>query len=112
MTATRDYIGEILSCPLCLDVLFEPIATMCGHTFCRVCLGESLKRLKKACPVCRAPCMLDVAKTKENSMISQMVKDLFPSEVARKKKEMVAVSTDAPLCLYSAMQEKPSQESP
>ena len=97
VTPTREYMDGVLRCPLCLDIFLEPIGTVCGHTFCRACLGDSLKRLKKCCPVCRAPCMLDVAKIKENSTISQLVKEVFPRELMIKKKEAVTVGLDSPL---------------
>lgn len=48
-------LGESLQCPLCLDVIDDPVAPKeCAHPVCRTCMMESLKRANK-CPVCRIP---------------------------------------------------------
>lgn len=50
----------VLRCPLCLDVLEEPVSTRCGHCFCRRCIeNHSSKELggvgssRAQCPVCQ-----------------------------------------------------------
>ena len=42
------------SCPICLDILHEPVASPCGHAFCYDCVMQSLA-YSMACPVCRRP---------------------------------------------------------
>ena len=32
------------NCTLCLKLLYEPITTPCGHSFCRSCLFQSMDR--------------------------------------------------------------------
>ena len=45
----KSFIEKYL-CPICHELLFEPVQTSCGHLFC----GRCLKRLKsKNCPSCR-----------------------------------------------------------
>ena len=29
---------ESFDCPLCQSLLYEPITTSCGHTFCKQCI--------------------------------------------------------------------------
>lgn len=41
-------------CSICLTEMELPVATLCGHVFCRRCIETSLLR-KPACPLCRAP---------------------------------------------------------
>ena len=39
-------------CILCLKLLFEPVTTPCGHTFCRGCYARAMDHNNK-CPMCR-----------------------------------------------------------
>ncbi|XP_054555463.1 tripartite motif-containing protein 5-like [Talpa occidentalis] len=50
--------GEV-TCPICLDLLKEPLSLDCGHSFCRACitannkLSAATRKAKRSCPVCR-----------------------------------------------------------
>mgnify|MGYP003297681957 CR=1 FL=1 len=48
----KENIEQEYECLICMDLLIEPITTLCGHTFCRFCLTEYLKN-NKNCPLCR-----------------------------------------------------------
>ena len=43
-----------LKCPICLELVYEPVLTICGHLFCQRCVRSQTK-----CPVCqdRLRCM-------------------------------------------------------
>ncbi|XP_068678317.1 LON peptidase N-terminal domain and RING finger protein 1-like [Montipora foliosa] len=43
---------EDFECKLCYNLLFQPVTTICGHTFCRECLERSLDH-RDDCPCCR-----------------------------------------------------------
>lgn len=43
---------EDFECKLCFNLLFQPITTICGHTFCRECLERCLDH-RVECPCCR-----------------------------------------------------------
>ncbi|UZJ56902.1 hypothetical protein CBS101457_006222 [Exobasidium rhododendri] len=43
---------DILECQLCYQLLYQPLTTPCGHTFCRQCFARSLDH-SSACPLCR-----------------------------------------------------------
>ena len=43
---------EDLVCPICQEILSDPLITSCGHLFCRRCLQKD-GRGPKDCPVCR-----------------------------------------------------------
>ena len=45
-------VDENLLCPLCLDVLDDPVSGACGHASCRECLGQHLSN-HSDCPQCR-----------------------------------------------------------
>jgi len=42
-----------LTCDICRNRLCVPITAVCGHTFCRVCLHDSVLYGGRPCPVCR-----------------------------------------------------------
>ncbi|XP_055473251.1 tripartite motif-containing protein 43-like [Psammomys obesus] len=48
---------EVLTCPICLGCLTDPVTTSCGHSFCRACLCLSWEDLQVPvhCPTCRHP---------------------------------------------------------
>uniref|UniRef100_UPI0037E826CA zinc-binding protein A33-like n=1 Tax=Semicossyphus pulcher TaxID=241346 RepID=UPI0037E826CA len=45
---------EQLLCPICLDLLNQPVSTPCGHNFCRECIqGYWQSANLSQCPMCR-----------------------------------------------------------
>ncbi|NXI62052.1 BRCA1 protein, partial [Anseranas semipalmata] len=67
-----------LECPICLDVVKEPVSTKCDHIFCRFCMHKLLSKKKKGviqCPLCKT----EVTKRslKENSRFKQLIEGLL-----------------------------------
>jgi len=55
MRASRARTVEMcddLECSLCSNLLFEPVTTPCGHSFCRDCFARTQDHSNK-CPLCR-----------------------------------------------------------
>ena len=51
-------VKEEVTCPICLDLMVEPVSADCGHSFCRACITLNYKSNKgeegeSICPVCR-----------------------------------------------------------
>ncbi|XP_043337870.1 tripartite motif-containing protein 5-like isoform X1 [Cervus canadensis] len=52
-------IQEEVTCPVCLELLTEPLSLDCGHTFCQACITVNNKESiigqegNRSCPVCR-----------------------------------------------------------
>ncbi|KAM9826887.1 uncharacterized protein ACB057_013781 [Neosynchiropus ocellatus] len=49
--------AEVLSCPICLELLKDPVTLPCGHSFCQVCVedywdSEDARNIYQ-CPQCR-----------------------------------------------------------
>ncbi|XP_053944575.1 breast cancer type 1 susceptibility protein isoform X1 [Cuculus canorus] len=67
-----------LECPICLDVIQEPVSTKCDHIFCRFCMFKLLSKKNKGvveCPLCKT----EVTKRslKENSRFKQLIEGLL-----------------------------------
>ncbi|XP_039703822.1 tripartite motif-containing protein 34-like [Pteropus medius] len=51
-------IQEEVTCPICLELLKEPLSLDCGHSFCQACITANSKEFvigqgESSCPVCR-----------------------------------------------------------
>ena len=40
-------------CPVCLEVITEPVVLPCGHEICKDCFGMTLRVATVCCPLCR-----------------------------------------------------------
>ncbi|CAF2782888.1 unnamed protein product [Rotaria sp. Silwood2] len=54
-TMNIDILNVYRDCPFCLKLLFEPISTLCGHTFCLLCMERFILTSERIlqCPICR-----------------------------------------------------------
>ncbi|XP_013367453.1 PREDICTED: tripartite motif-containing protein 6 isoform X2 [Chinchilla lanigera] len=52
-------IREEVTCPICLELLTEPLSIDCGHSFCQACITENSEKSgrhqeqESSCPVCQ-----------------------------------------------------------
>ncbi|CAF0820232.1 unnamed protein product [Rotaria sordida] len=52
---SHDVLETYRDCPFCLKLLYEPVSTLCGHTFCLLCLERFIltSNCVLQCPMCR-----------------------------------------------------------
>ncbi|XP_076795932.1 tripartite motif-containing protein 30A-like [Arvicanthis niloticus] len=59
-SSVLEMIKEEVTCPICLELLKEPVSADCNHSFCRACITPNYESNRNPegegnCPVCRVP---------------------------------------------------------
>lgn len=80
---------EDFECKLCYNLLFQPITSICGHTFCRECLERCLDH-RAECPCCRRPLDQYLKGTHKMAVTEELEKILvkyFPGDYNERMKK-------------------------
>ncbi|XP_058070130.1 uncharacterized protein LOC131219142 isoform X2 [Magnolia sinica] len=73
-------------CTLCLKLLYEPVTTPCGHSFCRSCLFQSMDHGNK-CPMCRTVLFITPTTCCISVTLNNIIQKNFPEEYAERNSE-------------------------
>ncbi|KAI4343908.1 hypothetical protein L6164_011203 [Bauhinia variegata] len=73
-------------CTLCLKLLYEPVTTPCGHSFCRSCLFQSMDRGNR-CPLCRTVLFISPRSCSVSVTLNNIIQKNFPEEYAERRQE-------------------------
>ncbi|XP_031104931.1 LON peptidase N-terminal domain and RING finger protein 1 [Ipomoea triloba] len=82
----RPQRSDDFDCTLCLKLLYEPITTPCGHSFCRSCLFQSMDRCNR-CPLCRTVLFISPRTCSISVTLNNIIQRNFPEEYAERKAE-------------------------
>ncbi|RMZ55066.1 hypothetical protein APUTEX25_005692 [Auxenochlorella protothecoides] len=98
----QDLLSD-LECPLCLKLLYRPVTTPCGHSFCQACLPRCLDHTSR-CPTCRTPMNATHAPAISITLQS-LLERCFAKELAERareeQEERVALESRMPLFVMS-----------
>ena len=86
--ATPDQLD--VDCPVCHNILCEPVTTPCGHAFCRPCLDDVLNSLYKRCPTCRGPLDSSLGVPAVSVLLASLVQRASPEAYASRQRELAA----------------------
>jgi hypothetical protein len=64
-------LGDQFECPICLNIMKDPVQCPRGHTFCRHCISKHLEVQAKRCPTCRE------VMTKDRLVPSRIIESLI-----------------------------------
>ncbi|CAL8158841.1 unnamed protein product [Prunus armeniaca] len=78
--------SDDFDCTLCLKLLYEPVTTPCGHSFCRSCLFQATDRGNK-CPLCRTVLFISPRTCAISVTLNDIIQKNFPEEFAERKLE-------------------------
>ncbi|XP_044161955.1 LON peptidase N-terminal domain and RING finger protein 3 [Bufo gargarizans] len=75
-----------LDCSLCMRLVYEPVTTPCGHTYCLKCLERCLDHNPK-CPLCKEDLCeyLAVRTFCKTDLIEELIAKYFPEELKERK---------------------------
>ena len=51
--SSASFNKEVIMCPICQDVLIEPITLICKHEMCKPCYDEYFEKADFKCPLCK-----------------------------------------------------------
>eukprot|EP01113_Clastostelium_recurvatum_P026171 TRINITY_DN3140_c0_g1_i3.p1 TRINITY_DN3140_c0_g1~~TRINITY_DN3140_c0_g1_i3.p1 ORF type:complete len:270 (+),score=68.49 TRINITY_DN3140_c0_g1_i3:997-1806(+) len=86
-----------LECSLCFRLFYQPVTTLCGHSFCKSCIFSALK-YSPQCPLCRFKLgaskgdgssmdMNGAGRYSVNIVINNLIEKHFPEENREREEE-------------------------
>lgn len=85
-----DSLEDLMTCSICLDILYQPVTSPCSHSFCRVCVRRLIQYDTggATCPTCRQPLRLDPDGLVVNRELLAKLEELFSEDVLGRKEEV------------------------
>lgn len=80
-------LQEDVTCPICMEILQDPVTIDCGHNFCLHCItqvGEISKNMK--CPLCK--CSVDKNNFRPNKLLASLaekIQTMNPADIQQEK---------------------------
>lgn len=75
-------LQEEVTCPICLEILQNPVTIDCGHNFCQQCIiqvGKTTENLQ--CPLCKVTVSKDTFRpNKQLASLAETIRSMDPTE--------------------------------
>jgi Lon protease-like protein len=87
----REATHKELDCHVCYNMMYDPVTTPCGHTFCRKCLARVLDH-STHCPMCRRtlPIPPSLDRQSSNVRLVSLLQSVCPDLVATRAEAVEA----------------------
>ena len=93
-------LNEILHCNICNDIYQEPVNIKnCLHKFCKKCIEDYNRKIKKECAICRHP--VETRRLmKEDLKLKQIINCLIPDIEKFREEELKMILKSLPQCRF------------
>lgn len=75
-------LESLFRCPICKNIMSDPVSITCGHSYCRTCVSKSCEG---HCHLCEASTFYDVDQFKSNVLLSKLIDTCFASNATKAK---------------------------
>ncbi|XP_062398961.1 E3 ubiquitin-protein ligase TRIM16-like isoform X2 [Sardina pilchardus] len=100
MADTAQSNQDLFTCPICLDLLKDPVTILCGHTYCMGCIkdfwGQKDQKGVYSCPQCRQTFAARPVLNK-NNIIAELVEQM--------RKTRIQSAAPAPAAYFSGLED-------
>ncbi|KAG2464153.1 TRI47 protein, partial [Polypterus senegalus] len=73
---------DLVTCPVCLDPLRDPVSLPCGHSYCMKCISDFWDQNRECrCPQCRQP-FSPRPELRRNTVLAEVVQKLKKAELS------------------------------
>ena len=80
-------VEEEFQCAICWQLMYKPVTTPCGHTFCKQCLEQALSQ-KRQCILCQEKIYeSSMANLQVNVVVQNIIEKKYPHMSERRQKE-------------------------
>ncbi|XP_040843458.1 E3 ubiquitin-protein ligase TRIM31-like [Ochotona curzoniae] len=83
-------LQQEVTCPICLDILQDPVTIGCGHNFCHVCITKHMDASREffKCPLCNSSMKNDAyAPNWQLENLAKKIESLDPSEMQPREEQ-------------------------
>lgn len=86
---TAEVSDDDFLCPICLQLLIEPVVMPCNHELCKVCFTQNVQEANLQCPICRLRISSWARKQARNGTLIcqerwELIQRLFPKKCERR----------------------------